>query len=91
MLQNLTLNSILIIFFGLILIILGIWAGLSPGGRGQGVGLFFTGLGTVILGLTNGFTDFSPQGRFLYRIAIVAYLIGIPISVYYLYLMFSRV
>ncbi len=90
MFQNLTLNSILIICFGLILIFLGVWTGVSPGGRVPGAGLFFTGLGTAILGLTNGFTDFSPLGRFLYRIALIAFIIGIPVTVYYLYLLVSR-
>lgn len=90
MFQHLTLNSILIILFGVILIFLGVWSGLSFGGRGQGVGLFFIGLGTAILGFTNGFTDFSPQGRFLYRVAIISFLIGMPVSLYYLFLFISK-
>jgi hypothetical protein len=77
MFQNLTLNSILIMIFGL-------------RGRVQGVGMVFTGLGIAILGFTNGFTDFTPLGRFLYRIAIAAFLVGVPISLYYLYLLIFR-
>ena len=89
MFRNLTLNSILIIIIGFGLIFLAVWSGLA-GARIQGAGLFFTGLGTVFLGLTNGFVDMSPQGRFLFRVAIVSFLIGIPISLYYLFLFISR-
>lgn len=90
MFQNLTFNSILIMVFGLTLIIFGIWTGIIMRGRVQGVGLIFTGLGITILGFTNGFTDFTLLGRFLYRVAIVAFMFGIPISLYYLYLLISR-
>ena len=89
MFQNLTLNSILIMLFGLGIIVVGIWSGIGAGARIQGAGLFFTGLGTAILGFTNGFVDLSPQGRFLFRVAIVSFLIGIPISLYYLFLFIS--
>jgi hypothetical protein len=89
MFRNLTLNSILIIIIGLGLISLAVWSGLT-GGRIQGAGLFLTGLGTVFLGLTNGFVDMTPQGRFLFRVAVVAFLIGIPISLYYLFRLISR-
>jgi hypothetical protein len=89
MFQNLTLNSILIMLFGLGIIVLGIWSGLA-GARMQGAGFVFTGLGTAILGFTNGFVDLSPQGRFLFRAAIVSFLIGIPITLYYLFLFISR-
>ena len=90
MFQNLTLNSILIILFGLGLIVLGIWSAVGAGARVQGTGFVFTGLGTAILGFTNGFVDLSPQGRFLFRVAIVSFLIGIPITLYYLFLFISR-
>ena len=89
MFRNLTLNSILMIIIGLGLISLAIWSVLT-GARIQGAGLFLTGLGTVFLGLTNGFVDMTPQGRFLFRVAVVAFLIGIPISLYYLFLFISR-
>ena len=89
MFRNLTLNSILMIIIGFGLIFLAVWS-VMKGARIQGAGLFFTGLGTVFLGLTNGFVDMSPQGRFLFRVAIVSFLIGIPISLYYLFLFISR-
>jgi uncharacterized membrane protein len=90
MFQNLTLNSILIMIFGLALMIFGVWTAVALRGRVQGVGMVFTGLGIAILGFTNGFTDFTPLGRFLYRIAIAAFLVGVPISLYYLYLLIFR-
>lgn len=89
MFRNLTLNSILIIIIGLGLISLAVWSALN-GGRIQGAGLFLTGLGTILLGFTNGFVDMTPQGRFLFRVGVVAFLIGIPISLYYLFLLISR-
>lgn len=89
MFRNLTLNSILILIIGFGLIVFAVWSVFTRA-RVQGAGLFFFGLGTIFLGLTNGFVDMSPQGRFLFRVGIVSFLIGIPISLYYLFLFLSR-
>lgn len=49
------------------------------------VGFFFTGIGNILFGLTNGFTDMTPVGHKLYRLALLAYVIGVPIIGYFLY------
>lgn len=58
---------------------------MSPYSRLYAVGFFFTGIGNVIFGMTNGFVDMTPIGRLLFRIALVAYIIGIPLIAYFLY------
>lgn len=63
----------------------GVWLGMSPYSRLYAVGFFFTGIGNVIFGMTNGFVDMTPIGRLLFRIALVAYIIGIPLIAYFLY------
>lgn len=82
---QLTLNSILMIAIGLGLMVFGVWLALSPEYRLLGIGFFFTGIGNVLFGATNGFVDLTPIGRFLYRTAILAYLIGLPLLGYTLY------
>ena len=82
---QLTFNSILMILIGLGLMAFGVWLGLRSWGRMFGVGFFSTGIGNVLFGATNGFTDMTPIGRKLFRFALVAYLVGIPIIAYFLY------
>jgi len=33
----------------------------------------------LVLGLTEGFSDPTPRGKLLYRIAIISFIVGIPI------------
>jgi hypothetical protein len=73
------------ILIGLALIIFGVWLGMSSWSRLYAVGFFFTGVGNILFGATNGFTDMTPTGRNLFRIALVAYLIGVPLVAYFLY------
>ena len=63
----------------------GIWLGIHSFTRVLGVGLFFTGIGNILFGLTNGFVDMSATGRLLFRIAVFAYLLGIPLLAYVLF------
>ena len=79
---QLNLNSILVILIGIGCLIGGVVVGLRPGLLVFGAGLFFTGIGNVLFGLTDGFSDPSPNGRFLFRIGTIAYLAGVPILVY---------
>ncbi len=81
---DLSFNKILMLCIGLSLIVYGIWLGKSPGSRLLGVSLFFTGVGSLLFGITNGFSDMSLTGRLLYRMSLIAYLIGLPILTYYL-------
>jgi hypothetical protein len=80
-----TFNSIVMIFIGLVLIGLGVLIALIPAHRFHSVGFLFCGIGNILFGLTNGFTDMSPAGLKLYRFALAAYIIGIPVIVHYLY------
>ncbi len=81
---KLTVNSVLMIIIGLGLIVFGGWFSTYVGFRLFGAGFFFTGIGNVLFGMTNGFTDMTSPGRLLYRLALVAYLAGVPIIGYYL-------
>lgn len=80
-----TLNSILMIIVGSAMIVFAIFLVFTPYTRVFAVGLLLTGFGNVLFGLTNGFTDMTPVGRLLYRIALVAYLLGVPIIGYFFY------
>jgi len=80
-----TFNSILMIIIGLALIGFSVFLVMSPWSRFFASGFFFTGIGNILFGLTNGFTDMTPLGHKLYRFALLAYIIGIPIIGYFLY------
>lgn len=87
LLQNLTGTSILWIIIGVAAFILGAFLGwqfrtslmmLIP----TAGGIFALGLGCVMMGLTNGFTDHSPYGRMFTRIGTFSFIIGIPLVGY---------
>ncbi len=88
---QITFNSVLMILIGLGLIAFGLWLVTKSGNRLYGVGFLSTGIGNVLLGVTNGFTNMTPVGRKLYRIALIAFIIGIPIIIYFLYLQMSSI
>lgn len=73
------------ILFGLALVVFSIFLIMDAGSRKYSIGFFFTGVGNILFGMTNGFTDMTPIGRLLFRIALAAYVIGIPIIGYFLY------
>ncbi len=77
----LSLNSWLVTAVGLALIIFSAYHGIFFYDRVFSVGLLAFGFGMLFLGLTEGFTDPTPRGKFLYRVAIVAFLIGIPVVI----------
>lgn len=80
-----TFNSILMILIGVGLIAFGVWLAMTPYTRMFAAGFFSTGVGNILFGITNGFTDMTPTGRNLFRIALIAYFIGIPLIGYFLY------
>jgi hypothetical protein len=84
-LSDLTVNGVLLMLSGLAVAALGVWMMVSPGDRASGVGFFMSGIGLVLLGFTNGFTDESPLGLKLYRIAVVSFVIGLPIVGYFFF------
>jgi hypothetical protein len=47
-----------------------------------GVGSFFVGVGSLLFGMTHGFSDISSRGRLLFRIGTIAYLVGLQFFVY---------
>lgn len=80
-----TFNSIVMILIGLLMIALGGFLLFSSVARFHSVGFVFTGIGNILFGLTNGFTNMSSTGLKLYRLALTAYLLGIPIIGHFLY------
>ena len=80
-----TFNSIIMIFIGLTLMAFSVYLALYSWSRFFAVGFFFTGVGNILFGATNGFTDMSPMGQKLYRLALLAYIIGVPVIAYFLY------
>ena len=73
------------IFVGLALIAFGVFLVFSPSSRFHSVGFMLTGVGNILFGATNGFTDMTPLGQKLYRLALLAYAGGIPLIGYFLY------
>ena len=50
-------------------------------------GLVASGIGFTFFGYTEGFTDPTPLGKLLYRIAMISFIVGIPIVLYGAYQM----
>lgn len=79
-----TFNSIVMILIGLAMIGLSVLL-LLTSRRFHAVGFLLTGIGNILFGATNGFTDMTPMGQKLYRLALLAYIGGIPLMGYFLY------
>jgi hypothetical protein len=88
---QITLNSVLMILIGLSLIAFGVWLITKSGTRIHAAGFLFTGFGNILFGITNGFTNMTSLGRKLYRIALITYIIGIPVIIYFLYQQMSSI
>ena len=86
---HLSFNALLVILIGVGLVLGSVVVGPQPGFRLLAVGLFLTGIGNLLFGATDGFTDPRPIGRTLYRLGAAAFIGGIPILVYALYQLFS--
>ena len=85
MLRNLTLTSIFWIFLGLVLAATGGYYYAYKWRMYQfGVELGVLSIGVILCGMTNGFTDYSPRGRLFWKIGIVAILMGLGLTMYYL-------
>ena len=76
-----SLNSWLVIALGLIFFFGGLCHVILLHDRILSFGLVATGLGFFLLGLTEGFSDPTPRGKLLYRIAIVSFIVGVPIMI----------
>jgi len=75
----LSLNSWLVMLVGLVFLLGGIYHGLFYRDRMLSAGMVTFGVGFLFLGLTDGFSDPTPRGKLLYRIAIISFIVGIPI------------
>jgi hypothetical protein len=82
MFSNLTLNSIFWLFLGLLLLLGGGYVGYRMRMYPLAAGLIFLGLGSIFCGITNGFTDYSPMGRILWKIGIPTLLLGLLLAGY---------
>lgn len=82
MFSNLTLNSIFWLVLGLLLKLAGGYYGYRMRMYPLAAGLAFLGTGSIFCGLTNGFTDYSPMGRMLWKIGIPTLLLGLLLTGY---------
>ena len=84
---NLTPNGLSMALMGLLGVLIAIgFLVLSPL-RMFGVGLFLVSFGCVFLGLTNGYHDPTPNGRFMFRISAASFIIGLPVMGWAIYRM----
>jgi len=86
--REITLNGYILLAAGLFLFCYGASMITMPYQRLYGVGFLLIGFATSILGITNGFADMSPLGRWLAKIAVIAYIGGLPILCFYVYDLF---
>ena len=77
-----SLNAWLMMAFGLLFFFGGICHGIFFHDRIFSFGLVVSGIGLTFFGLTEGFTDPTPRGKLLYRIAMISFIVGIPIVLY---------
>ena len=84
MFSNLTLNSIFWLILGVLLFAAGsYYLGYRMRMYPFAAGVCFLGIGSILLGITNGFTDYTPAGRLLWKIGVPTLLIGLALSIYY--------
>lgn len=84
-LKELTFTSLAWIFLGLLLFAGGAYYGYRMRMYSFGFGLFCLGLGSVFCGLTNGFTDYTPTGRMMWRLGLPVLGVGLALTIYSLY------
>lgn len=82
MFSNLTLTSIFWIVLGLGLIGGSGYFGYSKHMYTFAAGFLFLGFGSILCGLTNGFTDYSARGRLLWRFGAFFLLVGLVLAIY---------
>jgi hypothetical protein len=82
MFSNLNFNSIFYLFLGLLLMLAGGYYAYRMRMYPLGGGLIFLGAGGILCGLTNGFTDYSPTGRMLWKIGVPTLLLGLLMTGY---------
>ncbi|MEZ5344462.1 MAG: hypothetical protein R2681_02805 [Pyrinomonadaceae bacterium] len=80
--RYLNFNTVVLSLIGLLLIAKGAWSTYRFRDYVFGSGLFLLGAGIIIFGLTNGFSDPTPRGRMLFKIAVPSLLLGAVITAY---------
>lgn len=80
MFRNLTLNSIFWLFLGVGLIGSGGYVFYKLRMPSFMAGLVFLGLGSILCGITNGFTDYSRNGRLFWKIGAISLMIGLLLT-----------
>ena len=73
----LNLNTLILLISGLLLMAWGGWTFYRYRDYIFGGGIFCIGVGNLLFGLTQGFTDTSPRGRLFFKVAMFAYLFGL--------------
>lgn len=82
MLRDLTLTSFFWIFLGFLLFGYGGYNGYYWRNYPFAMGLIFLGIGSILCGVTNGFADYSPMGRLLFKLGMPILLIGLLLTGY---------
>jgi hypothetical protein len=79
---QLTIRGIFVGAFGAVLGIVGVYFITQWWTRTLGVGVLLVGAGLMAMGATNGFSDYSPLGKLLYKVGLISFGIGVPLSIY---------
>lgn len=85
LIKELTFTSLAWVFLGVLLFAGAAHYGYRMRDYSFGFGLFCLGLGSLFCGLTNGFTDYSPTGRMMWRLGVPILGIGLLLTIYGLY------
>ena len=85
MFRNLTLNSVFWLLLGVGLIGGGGYVFYKLRTLSFTTGLVSLGLGSVLCGLTNGFTDYSRNGRLFWKVGAIFLIIGLLLTAFGLY------
>lgn len=79
---NYSLNAFLMLGMGAVMLVVSVYLILSPGTRVLAAGLFITGAGCLLCGITDGFSDYTPRGMAFRKLGFSAFLIGLLLLVY---------
>jgi len=80
--QYLNFNTIILVVTGLLLMAWGAWKIYRFRDYVFGGGVFLIGVGNLMFGATNGFSDPTPRGRILFKAGIFGYVLGILSTAY---------
>lgn len=88
--EKLNFTSIFLMVIGLLFVLWSIWGTYQIRSVDKSnIGMFSLGMGLLLFGFTNGFSDMTTQGRFLSKFGMFALIVGLLIYGYIFYLMFQ--